>query len=223
MPVGRLFAVYRALLAAYGSQHWWPADSPFEVMVGAVLTQNTAWKNVSQAIDNLRGAGHLGPEAILALPAEQLARLLRPSGYFNIKARRLRNLCAWYLDQGGHGALAAMDTDTLRRGLLSVNGIGPETADDILLYAFDRPVFVIDAYTRRLFARLAVIDGHEGYESLRGRFERGLPAEAELFNEYHALIVRHAKDVCRKRALCEKCCLAPICPFRARLEITSRS
>lgn len=205
-------AVYQVLYTRYGPQHWWPGDSPFEVMVGAVLTQNTAWSNVERAIANLNQAGSLAPEAILEMPAARLAALLRPSGHFNVKARRLRNFCAWYLEAGGHAELKGLATDPLRAGLLSVNGIGPETADDILLYAFDRPVFVIDAYTRRLFERL----GHAGartlaYERLRRFFEQALPADVALLNEYHALIVRHAKLVCRPRPVCAGCCLATQC------------
>jgi len=205
-------AVYRVLLRAYGRQHWWPGDSPFEVMVGAVLTQNTAWGNVERAIDNLKRAGALSAEAIVSLPQARLAELLRPSGYFNVKARRLRQLCAWYLASGGVEALAALATPRLRPALLAVGGVGPETADDILLYAFSRPVFVIDAYTRRLFGRLGLVDPDAPYEGLRARFEGGLGRRAALFNEYHALIVRHAKDVCRPQPRCAVCCLREQCP-----------
>lgn len=207
--------VYAALLRAYGPQHWWPGDTPFEVMVGAVLTQNTAWSNVEKAINNLKAQHALDPEVITHTDIRTLAGWLKPSGYFNIKARRLKNLCTWYLHQGGLAPLQRLDTSHLRKALLSVNGIGPETADDILLYAFLRPVFVIDAYTRRLFARLGLIGGEEGYEQLRhffeenlGRTERNVP----LFNEYHALIVAHAKQVCRTCPLCSLCCLRRRCP-----------
>ncbi len=192
-----LLATYRSLLRAFGAQQWWPADTPFEVMVGAVLTQNTAWSNVERAIANLAGRGKLDAERILRARNDHLAGWLRPSGYFNIKARRLKNFCRWYLEQGGYRRLARMPTHRLRQSLLSVNGIGHETADDILLYAFDRPVFVIDAYTRRLFSRLGLVAGDEAYDDMRLAIEECLGQDAGLFNEYHALIVRHAKEHCR--------------------------
>jgi endonuclease-3 related protein len=207
--------VYRRLLATHGPQHWWPGDSAFEIMVGAVLTQNTAWSNVERAIANLKRAGGLTPAAIARTPPARLAAWLRPSGYFNVKARRLKSLCRWLLAQGGMRAIAGRPTARLRHELIAVHGVGPETADDILLYAFERPVFVIDAYTRRLFARLGIIQGDEGYETLRHLFEHALPSEAALFNEYHALIVRHAKEVCRRRPRCSDCCLARDCPAAA--------
>ena len=208
----RLRAVYRRLHARYGPQHWWPARTPFEVVVGAVLTQNTAWSNVERAIANLDAAGALTPKALLALPPPALAALLRPSGYFNVKAGRLRAVCAWYADQGGHPRLRRWSTARLRAALLGLHGVGPETADDILLYAFGRPVFVIDAYTRRLFARLGLVDGDEPYSALSTGFERALGGDAPLFNEYHALIVRHAKEACRPRPRCAGCCLRRLCP-----------
>lgn len=207
-------SVYRRLKAAYGAQAWWPAETEFEVMVGAVLTQNTAWTNVERAIGQLRGASCLTPGAIVALPSAELAQLIRPSGYFNVKAERLKNLCRWYVERGEHAALEKLCTEDLRQELLALKGIGPETADDILLYAFHRPVFVIDAYTRRLFGRLGLIAGDEHYEELRRFFEEALSREAEpvpLFNEYHALIVEHAKGLCRKRPECEACFLSSRC------------
>lgn len=206
--------VYKKLFACYGPQHWWPADSRFEVMVGAILTQNTAWSNVERAIANLKSQSSLSPQAILKMPFPDLAEQLKPSGYFNIKAQRLRNFCQWYVDEGEYRRLSHIATDELRRQLLSVNGVGPETADDMLLYAFERPVFVIDAYTRRIFSRLALVDHEAGYESLRHRFENNLKTDVVVFNEYHALIVRHAKDACKKRPDCDSCCLARLCPSR---------
>jgi endonuclease-3 related protein len=227
-----LLAVHDRLLAAYGPQRWWPGDTPFEVMVGSILTQNTAWSNVEKAIANLKSAspGHrdcaaeepqpeyevqgiLDPEAILAVSTDELAQCIRPAGYFNVKARRLRSFCVWYVEHGGYRGLAHWDTAALRQALLKVSGVGPETADDILLYAFRRPVFVIDVYTRRLFSRLGLAVGGEDYETLRALFESNLPSEAPLFNEYHALIVRHAKHVCRKQPRCGECCLADACEF----------
>ena len=209
---------YDSLYRHYGPQHWWPGETAFEVMVGSVLTQNTAWTNVEKAIANLKRADLMMAEKIVTTKHDKLASLLRPSGYFNIKAKRLRNFCEWYVSHGGWAILSRWPTIKLRESLLSVNGIGPETADDMVLYAFKRPVFVIDAYTRRLFARLGLVSGEERYETLRAVFEDGLkdlPANkrTQLFNEYHALIVRHAKDVCRKRPLCETCCLALQCRY----------
>jgi endonuclease-3 related protein len=204
--------VYRRLLAAHGRQHWWPGGSRFEIMVGAVLTQNTAWRNVEQAIANLKKAAALSPQAIVQVSPRRLARWLKPSGYFNIKARRLRALSRWLIGQGGIRSLARLSTDELRRALLAVPGIGPETADDILLYAFERPVFVIDAYTRRIFHRLGLIRADEDYEVLRHLFEEALGPDVQRYNEYHALIVLHGKDVCKKRPRCECCCLRAACP-----------
>jgi endonuclease-3 related protein len=207
-----LQSLYRRLFDHYGPQDWWPAETPFEVMVGAVLTQNTAWVNVEQAIENLRRADLLDPAAIAALAPERLARQLRPAGYFNVKAKRLQALCRWLLAQRDPASLA---TETLRRRLLSIHGVGPETADDILLYAYQRPVFVIDAYTRRLGARLGLLDGELPYEALRGIFEQRLPPDTALYNEYHALIVRHAKETCRPRPKCEACFLKAACAWPA--------
>jgi endonuclease-3 related protein len=204
--------VYRILLRAWGPQGWWPARTRFEVMAGAVLTQNTAWTNVEKALANLREAGLLDPEVLAAAPGGRLARLLRPSGYFNVKADRLRSLCRWILEEGGLGRLSRRGTGPLRESLLGVRGVGPETADDILLYAFGRPVFVIDAYTRRLFSRLGFVGGGEGYEELRALFEGALEPDPLLFGEYHALIVRHAKEICRTRPRCQACRLRSLCP-----------
>jgi endonuclease-3 related protein len=204
--------VYRKLFNHYGPQHWWPAETPFEVMVGAVLTQNTAWSNVERAIENLKQNHCLAPESILDTEIINLAEWLRPSGYFNIKAKRLRNFCQWYVNEGQFSVLSHWNTEKLRKGLLSVNGVGPETADDILLYAFERPIFVIDAYTRRIFSRLGFGFADEGYEHLRLKFENNLPAETKIFNEYHALIVVHAKEACKKTPNCSSCCLLECCP-----------
>ncbi len=181
-------------------------------MVGAVLAQNTSWRNVERAIDNLKEADALSAEALVAAPADTLAEWLRPSGYFNLKARRLKSFCEWYLAQGGYARIKRRQTAHLRKALLGVKGIGPETADDILLYAFGRAVFVIDAYTRRLFERLGLVEAGVSYEDVRGAFERALDADVDLFNEYHALIVVHGKDYCRPKPRCGVCCLARRCP-----------
>jgi endonuclease-3 related protein len=202
--------IYRQLFTHYGPQHWWPAESPFEVMVGAVLTQNTAWINVERAIANLHQADLLDPVSLSALDQTELADYLRPAGYFNIKAKRLQALTRFLLD---NPQLDHLDTEELRQMLLGVHGIGPETADDILLYAFQRPVFVIDAYTRRMFSRLGLVDERAGYETLRHHFESSLEPDVEIFNEYHALIVQHAKHVCRTKPKCQTCLLSSGCDY----------
>lgn len=216
-----LTRTYRTLLRAYGPQQWWPGDTPFEIMVGAVLTQNTAWTNVEKAIANLKAATALSPAAIVAADPLKLAEWLKPSGYFNIKAKRLRAFCVWYLAQGGYDVLARRDTETLRADLLAVHGIGPETADDILLYAFARPVFVIDAYTRRIFARLGLIAGDEPYEELRAFCERHIHSDVQTYNEFHALIVVHGKDVCRPKPRCDRCVLRPHCQAPPKVAVSA--
>jgi endonuclease-3 related protein len=205
-----LLGIYRKLYASHGPQHWWPGDGPFEVMLGAVLTQNTAWSNVERAIDNLKTAGLLDLHALLQTPEAELAALIRPAGYFNVKARRLLSLSRFLAE---HDGLADLNDRDLRERLLAVHGIGPETADDILLYAFERPVFVIDAYTRRLFSRLGLVESDAGYETIRLAFEQALGPDVPLYNEYHALIVRHAKEVCRTKPACRDCCIKARCPY----------
>ena len=212
MSPERLRAVFDALLGTYGPQHWWPADTAFEVMVGAVLTQNTAWSNVERALLRLAARVPLEAQAILDLPLQELAQALQPAGYFNVKAQRLRAFCAVFIAEGGLERLGALETGELRRRLLAIRGVGPETADDMLLYAFGRPVFVVDAYTRRVFTRLGLLTGQEGYETIRAAFESALGPDPALYNEYHALIVRHGKDLCRPRPRCADCCLRPRCP-----------
>lgn len=207
-----LLWVFEALHAAYGPQHWWPAEAPFEVMVGAILTQNTAWTNVERALTRLTGGIPLKAREILDLDQAALAEAIRPAGYFNVKAARLRAFCTEYVAIGGFDALASLDTDALRHRLLAIHGVGPETADDMLLYAFGRPVFVVDAYTRRIFGRLGMLAGGEGYETIRHEFESTLGPDVSLYNEYHALIVRHGKDWCRTRPRCADCCLRYRCP-----------
>lgn len=207
--------IYQELLAVYGPSGWWPGDSEFEILVGAVLTQNTAWTNVEKALANLKSANLLSPQAVIDTEPARLAKLIRPSGYFNVKTKRLRAICLWVVERGGIDNLHKLSTAELRAALLEVHGVGPETADDILLYAFRRPVFVVDAYTRRIFSRLGLITGTEHYETLRQSFEMALGEDISVYCEYHALIVRHAKHVCRKTPLCEQCCLAPMCGWVA--------
>ena len=200
-----LLKIYHRLFECYGPQNWWPADSPFEVMVGAILTQNTSWNNAEKALNNLKKSDALNIHSILKLTEKELAKLIRPSGYFNIKSKRLKNYVTWFEKEGRFNRLNKLDDNILRARLLNVNGIGPETADDILLYAFERPVFVIDAYTRRLLKSMNMIDGAESYEKLRIFFESSLSADIGLFKEYHALIVRHAKEKCTHLDNCRHC------------------
>ncbi len=207
-------SVFDRLLAAYGPQHWWPAESPFEVMVGAVLVQNTAWGNVERAIANLKAAGKLSARAIYDTPLEELEQLIRPSGVFRVKARRLRALIALVMEQHGGSldAMFALPTDQLRRELLAVNGIGPETADAILLYAAGRPTFLIDAYTRRVLERHGWGAPGASYDALKKQFEEALPRDVQLFNEYHALLVQVGKQHCRSTPRCEGCPLEALLP-----------
>ena len=200
---------------------WWPARSVFEVFAGAVLTQNTAWTNAARAIDELRAAGCLQPRALLATSPVRLSRLIRSAGYYNVKQRRLRALAEWYVAEGERRGLRGRPTGELRAGLLRVHGVGRETADDILLYAFGRPVFVVDAYTRRLFSRLGKVAPDIPYEDLRALFERELPADAELYGEYHARIVWHGKLVClARRPRCGECRLRRRCAYGRRVRLS---
>lgn len=212
-----LLDVYKRLFSAYGPQGWWPARSRFEVIAGAILTQNTAWTNVEKAIINLKLKGALkSPAAMRAIGVSALAKLVRPAGYFNVKARRLKNFINYLFKKHG-GSLArlgSLPTETLRRELLSVNGIGPETADSILLYAFRRPVFVVDAYTKRVLSQHGMAEGGASYDSVQRLFMDNLPRDEKLFNEYHALIVRLCKEYCKKGPRCGGCPLdAPVLKF----------
>lgn len=206
--------IYDRLYARYGRQHWWPADTPFEVMVGAVLTQATSWKNVERAIARLKEEDALSPAAMRAMDAETLARLIYSSGFYNAKAVRLKALVQYMGDAYDDDieAMRAEDGAKLRGELLSVKGIGEETADAILLYALGKPTFVIDAYTRRLFSRLGITPDSEDYSAYQQMFSDNLPSNTALFSEYHALIVQHCKEACRKTPVCEGCCLREICP-----------
>ncbi len=210
-----LQSYYEALLRAHGPQHWWPGRTRFEVIVGAILTQNTSWTNVQRAIRNLRREKLLSPAAIARVSPARLARLVRSSGYFRQKARKLKAFVR-FLREAHQGSLTKMfrtPTAVLREQLLAVHGIGPETADSILLYAGKHPVFVVDAYTRRILERHHLSHAKQSYEEIRAFFEQDLPLSAALFNEYHGLIVRTGKDFCRARApLCEKCALKPFLP-----------
>jgi endonuclease-3 related protein len=207
--------VYERLWAAFGAQHWWPGESPFEVIVGAVLVQNTSWTNVERAIANLRESGRMSPRALYALPPEELAELIRPAGYYQVKAKRLRNVLRFIVEEhdGSLEAMFATSLSTLREELLSIHGIGPETADAILLYAGGLPTFVVDTYTHRVLARHGWMGYDATYEEIKDYFESSLPTSAPLFNEYHALLVRVGKDYCRRsRPKCEECPLKGLLP-----------
>ena len=194
------------MLRRWGSQAWWPGDSPWEIAVGAVLTQNTNWRNVEGAIANLKEVGALSVVAVLALDNNELAALIRPAGYFNLKAKRLKALAVWWNDN--EGLAESMDTETLRTSLLTVNGVGEETADSILVYAFGRARFVVDAYTRRLVTRHGLLEEKVRYSEIQAFFEAALEPDNPLCNEYHALIVQLGKEHCRPTPKCEGCPLA---------------
>ena len=213
-----LRAYYETLYAAHGPQHWWPGRTRFEVIVGAILTQNTSWSNVERAVRSLRGHKLLNPAAIETISQTRLARLIRSSGYFRQKARKLKAFVHFLREHHG-SSLTRMfrtPTNTLRQQLLGVHGIGPETADSILLYAGKHPVFVVDAYARRILKRHHLAHGKESYEEIRMLFERSLPSSPLLFNEYHALIVHTGKEYCRSKSpLCADCALRPYLPKTA--------
>lgn len=199
--------IYERLFVHYGPQNWWPGESPFEVMVGAILTQNTNWTNVEKAIDNLKAAGALELEPMLELSHEQLAQLIRPAGYFNVKAKRLRAFLEFLKGEYGGDleAMAREDTARLREKLLGVKGVGPETADSILLYALEHRIFVVDAYTHRVMSRHYLIPEDSDYHSIQEFLTERLPAQVEHYNEYHALLVMVGKDFCKPKARCEGC------------------
>jgi endonuclease-3 related protein len=210
-----LLNIYRRLLAHYGPQHWWPAEEPFEVIVGAILTQSAAWGNVEKAIANLRASNALSPKALRQLSTPKLAKLVRPCGYYNAKALKLKSFTYWL---GNHydydlDRLFASNVDELRQQLLSINGIGQETADSIILYAADKPIFVVDAYTRRIISRIGLAPAKNSYADYQALFMENLPPDAKLFNEYHALLVYLGKKVCRPQPLCPQCCLSELCQF----------
>lgn len=203
-----LLDIYRRLLAHFGHRRWWPAQTPFEVMVGAILTQNTAWANVGKAIANLRAETRLTPRALMRLSPARLRGLIRPSGYFNQKEKKLRAFLRFFLAppyRGSVGRMRKAGTGKLREELLLIWGIGPETADSILLYALGHPVFVVDAYTRRVFARLGLTAPNAGYQELKDYFTRCLPREVALYNDFHAQVVALGNRYCRSRPDCGSC------------------
>ncbi len=210
-----LTEAYRRLFETFGPQHWWPGETPFEVIVGAVLTQNTSWRNVERAIDNLREADLLEPRTLYDVPVEELEELIQPAGYFRVKARRLRSMLEFIIEQY-NGSLETMfrtELSELRGRLLGVHGIGPETADSILLYAGGLPSFVVDTYTHRVFARHGWIGFDANYHQIQDYVQGALPQKVPLYNEYHALLVRVGKDYCRKsNPKCAECPLREMLP-----------
>ena len=214
---GLLNEVYDRLLDSYGPQGWWPAESPFEVIVGAILTQSTSWVNVEKALASMRDRGCWSFEAIAALPTGELAEVIKSSGYFNAKARKLQAFSKHILENYGGDLDKLFDAEVagLRRELLSIHGIGEETADDIIVYAAAKPSFVMDSYTRRIVDRMGLTpDGRNpGYRAYQALFQDNLPRDTVLFNEYHALLDHHAKVTCTNRSpRCAGCCLADMCP-----------
>ncbi len=203
----KLLDIYRILFDHYGPREWWPAETPFEVVVGAILTQNTAWRNVEKAIANLKQFGPLTPEALSRLPEETLAEAIRPSGYYRQKGKRLRNFLGMLSDRFEFrlDALFDLPTETLREELLALSGIGPETADSVLLYAAGRPVFVIDTYTIRVLSRHELLPEETSYAEAQQWVTDNLPEDVQLFNEFHALLVNVGKDFCRPRPKCSGC------------------
>ncbi len=202
-----LMKLYDRLYGFFGPQHWWPGDSPLEIMIGAVLTQNTNWQNVEKAISNLKEARLMDLESLYNVPAQSLAEYIRPAGYYNIKSVRLKHLIVFVKEN--YGSIEKMfeeETEILREKLLAVKGLGPETVDSILLYAGNKPIFVVDAYTKRIFSRHNLCFEDVDYHELQSEIMASLPKDLDLYNEFHALIVRLGKDYCKKRnPLCEKC------------------
>ena len=213
-PKTTLLDIYQLLYERYGPQHWWPAETPLEMIIGAILTQSAAWTNVEKAIDNLKASVDLSIEGLRSLPQDELARLIYPSGYYNVKARKVKAFVDWLAERygGDLDRLFALDVATMRKELLSVHGVGEETADSIILYAAHQPIFVIDAYTRRIITRLGLAPQKETYAAFQALFMDNLPHDEALFNEYHALLVQHGKSICRKNPLCADCCLNRLCP-----------
>lgn len=199
--------LYNRLFSSFGPQHWWPGDTSFEIAVGAILTQNTNWSNVERAIANLKQARLLNCKSMHLLPDDQLAGLIRPAGYFNVKTKRLKAFLKYLVLEHG-SSMARMKKcglPELRQQLLGINGIGPETADSMLLYALDKPTFVIDAYTKRVLSRHGMLEYEHSYDVFQSLFHEALPRDVQLYNEYHALFVRAGKDFCKPTPKCEVC------------------
>lgn len=230
-------ALFVLLKKFYGPQGWWPIISPetgescysvikkpdyneiFEIIIGAILTQSVAWKNVEKALFNLKKSGMLDPHVLKNSPLNLIAEKIRPSGYFNQKAIKIKNFLEWFEKEDfSFELILKSKTGNIRNNLLSIKGIGPETADSILLYGFSRKIFVIDAYTKRIFSRLGLIDSASTYEDVQNYFHYSVPGSAKVFNEYHALIVAHGKDVCKKNPLCKDCCIKSFCAYSPSIQ-----
>lgn len=209
----QLRAMHQRLLNFYGPLHWWPAETKLEIIIGAILTQNTSWQNVVKAIENLKREGLLNVSALLQIKEESLAELIRSSGYYNLKAKRLKNFIRFFHSQYGGSLeeLFSSDWRALRKELLNINGIGPETADSILLYAGEKPVFVVDAYTCRIFQRHGYITGKDSYDEVQQFFMTHLASQVSLYNEFHAQLVMVGKDYCLKNN--PKCAECPLSIF----------
>ncbi len=204
--------IFQQLLSHYGPQHWWPAKTQFEVTIGALLAQNVSWTNAAKAIANLETHNLLSAQKLHSIGAEAIAPLIKSSGYYNQKAKAIAVFLQWFTHYDfSFETLQELPTDTLREELLQLPRIGPETADSILLYALERKIFVVDAYTKRIFTRLGLLTGHEDYVAIQEYFHKNFTGTVHDYNEYHALIVKHGKDVCNKRPHCDKCCIENWC------------
>ena len=216
----QLIQIYEKLYNTCGSQHWWPGETPFEIIIGAILTQNTTWANVEKAIANIKNTDNLHIKRLHDMAPDKLAELIRPAGYYKLKTRRIKNFLNWLFENfnGQLENLQSHDLFTLREELLSVNGIGPETADSILLYALNKPVFVVDTYTARIAVRHGLIEQPFDYHQLQDTFQSNLPADIKLYNEFHALIVYIGKNFCKPKAKCRQC---PLNEFTHSLDINT--
>lgn len=210
--------IYQRLLKHFGEQHWWPAETEFEVIVGAILTQNSNWKNVERAIANLRDYDLLSPERLHSVSEEKLKDLIRPAGYYNAKSRKLKEFVNFLFENydGDLDEFFGLPAEQLRDQLLSVWGIGNETADSIVLYAADKPSFVIDAYTKRIFSRLGFVKERASYGELKEFFEENLPRSVEIYKEFHALIVELGKNYCKSKPVCDECPIREFCKLKEK-------
>ena len=204
--------IYRALLKYHGKQYWWPGDTEFEIMIGAILTQSISWKNVETAIEKLKQNNLLSPEALYSKKWDVIAPLIKSTGYFNQKAKKIKNFLEWFKGYDfSLDLLKQIDTALIRSELLAINGIGEETSDSILLYALSRKIFVIDAYTRRIFKRIGILTGSEKYSKIQEIFHKRFNGLLQDYNEFHALIVIHGKNICKKNPVCIECCISDLC------------
>lgn len=213
--------VFNRMVTALGPQCWWPAETPFEIMVGAILAQRTTWKNVEKAISNLKASINFDPKTLLQMADGELAILIKPSGFYQVKTRRFKAFLAFFISQynGNVEKMRLVPTAVLRRELLNLFGIGPETADCILLYALKKLSFVVDSYTRRIFSRLGLVNESMDYHELQAVFIRALPKNQMLYNEYHALIVALGKKICRPKPKCDQCPLKSMCPMGEKFRL----